>query len=337
MQLEFTVRGQQIFRVDKTPLASDSRLYIAGKVAFDAEWDDITAVYLNFEPRSGEAINAYLTDGAFDESLGVSLSAGSWRVSAHGSNSAGKEIHTTSVLLNVAQAGCRNGKAPTGGGSSGGSSVAIDDTLTVSGAAADAKTVGALFDAIRGEMDNLHPLEIKSFTVYPDIVEKGSTVTAQVFSYSVNRTSAETKIDGTAVTGGSASRSDALSEDKTYTLTATLKGVTKTKTASVRFVAPIYYGVSESYTLENETVLSLNRLLKTSKSLSFTVNAASGQYILFAIPVSMGTPTFNVGGFEGGFTLSGTFELTNSSGHSEDYRLYRSVNSGLGSTKVSVS
>lgn len=112
MLLQFTVRGQQIFRVDKTPLASDSRLYIAGAVSFDGEWDDITAAYLNFEPRSGEAINAYLTDGAFDESLGVSLSAGSWKVSAHGSNSAGKEIHTTPVLLNVAQAGGRDGEAP---------------------------------------------------------------------------------------------------------------------------------------------------------------------------------------------------------------------------------
>lgn len=112
MLLQFTVRGQQIFRVDKTPLASDSRLYIAGAVSFDGEWDDITAIYLNFEPRSGEAINAYLTDGAFDESLGVSLSAGTWRVSAHGSNSAGKEIHTTPILLNVAQAGGRDGEAP---------------------------------------------------------------------------------------------------------------------------------------------------------------------------------------------------------------------------------
>ena len=112
MLLQFTVRGQQIFRVDKTPLASDSRLYIAGAVSFDGEWDDITAIWLNFEPRQGEAINAYLTDGAFDESLGVSLSAGTWRVSAHGSNSAGKEIHTTPVLLNVAQAGGRDGEAP---------------------------------------------------------------------------------------------------------------------------------------------------------------------------------------------------------------------------------
>ena len=112
MRLKFTVRGQQIFRVDKTPLASDSRLYIAGAVDFDTEWDDITAAYLNFEPRQGEAINAYLTDGAFDESLGVSLSAGTWRVSAHGSNTAGKEIHTTPILLNVAQAGGRDGDAP---------------------------------------------------------------------------------------------------------------------------------------------------------------------------------------------------------------------------------
>lgn len=112
MLLQFTVRGQQIFRVDKTPLASDSRLYIAGAVSFDGEWDDITAVYLNFEPRNGTAITALLTDGAFDESLGVSLSAGTWRVSAHGTNSAGKEIHTTPVLLNVAQAGGRDGEAP---------------------------------------------------------------------------------------------------------------------------------------------------------------------------------------------------------------------------------
>lgn len=112
MRLKFTVRGQQIFRVDKTPLASDSRLYIAGAVSFDAEWDDITARWLTFEPRQGEAINAYLTGGAFDESLGVSLSAGTWRVSAHGSNTAGKEIHTTPLLLNVAQAGGRDGEAP---------------------------------------------------------------------------------------------------------------------------------------------------------------------------------------------------------------------------------
>lgn len=113
MRLKFNVRAQQIFRADRIPLASDSRLYIAATAVFDSEWDDITARWLTFEPRTGTAITAVLADGSsFDESLGVSLSAGTWRVSAHGSNSAGKEIHTTPVLLNVAQAGGRDGEAP---------------------------------------------------------------------------------------------------------------------------------------------------------------------------------------------------------------------------------
>ena len=113
MRLKFNVRAQQIFRVDRIPLASDSRLYIAATAVFDSEWDDITARWLTFEPRTGTAITAVLADGnSFDESLGVSLSAGTWRVSAHGTNTAGKEIHTTPVLLNVAQAGGRDGEAP---------------------------------------------------------------------------------------------------------------------------------------------------------------------------------------------------------------------------------
>lgn len=40
MLLQFTVRGQQIFRVDKTPLASDSRLYIAGAVDTPEQYAD---------------------------------------------------------------------------------------------------------------------------------------------------------------------------------------------------------------------------------------------------------------------------------------------------------
>lgn len=113
MRLIFNVRAQQIFRADRIPLASDSRLYIAATAEFDSEWDDLTARWLTFEPRTGTAITAVLADGnSFEESLGVSLSAGTWRVSAHGSNTAGKEIHTTPVLLTVAQAGGLDGEAP---------------------------------------------------------------------------------------------------------------------------------------------------------------------------------------------------------------------------------
>lgn len=191
--------------------------------------------------------------------------------------------------------------------------------------------------ALKDEIDYLHPLAILSFSVSPNLAEKGGTVSAETFAFSVNRLGAVLALDGQTVSGGSAERSDVLTDDKTYTLKAVLNGVTKTSTASVRFVAPVYYGVSSSYALESITVLALTRALTTSRSRTFTVNAASGQYILYALPASLGTPTFKVGGFEGGFTLVGTFDFTNSSGHTESYNLYRTVNAGLGSTSVAVS
>ena len=153
----------------------------------------------------------------------------------------------------------------------------------------------------------------------------------------MNRLGAVLTLDGQTVSGNSTTRADVLTADKTYALKAVLNGVTKTETSTIKFVSPVYYGASASYTLDNATVLALTRVLTTSRSRTFTVNAASGQYILYALPASLGTPTFKVGGFEGGFTLVGTFDFTNSSGHTESYNLYRTVNAGLGSTSVAVS
>lgn len=186
-------------------------------------------------------------------------------------------------------------------------------------------------------MDFLHPLTITAFAVTPELAEKGATLTEEAFSFSVNRLGAALALEGQGVTGNSVTRTDTLTEDRAYTLKATLNGVEKTKTASIRFVAPVYYGVGSSYALESATVLELTRVLTTSRGRTFTVNAADGQYILYALPVSLGMPTFKVGGFEGGFVLAGAFDFTNSSGHTESYRLYRSVNAGLGNTSVAVS
>ena len=195
----------------------------------------------------------------------------------------------------------------------------------------------AQIQAVMEEINALHPLAIQVFFVSPAMAEKGSTVSAQSFSYSVNRPSAQVTLEGVAVSGGSAARADTLTTDRSYTLTAVLGGVTKTATAKVAFVAPVYYGVSGSYAPENATVLALNRVLTGSRARTFTVNAGDGQYILYALPEALGVPVFKVGGFEGGFELAGTFDFTNASGHTESYRLYRSSNAGLGATTVAVS
>jgi hypothetical protein len=66
----------------------------------------------------------------------------------------------------------------------------------------------------------------------------------------------------------------------------------------------------------------------------FTVTAGAGQYIWFCYPKRLGTVTFWVGGFEGGFEAVQTVSLTNINGWSEDYYCYRSTNANLGSTAV---
>ncbi len=191
-------------------------------------------------------------------------------------------------------------------------------------------------NGIEREINLLHPLAITSFSVSPAMAEKGSTVNKEAFSYRVNRMNATLTLDGTPVTGENAERTDALTADKTYTLTATLGDTRVEATAKITFVAPVYYGASESYALANDTVLALTRVLTTTRARTISVNAGAGQYILYALPEAMGTPAFKVGGFEGGFELAGTFSFTNASGYTESYSLYRSVNAGLGSTTVTI-
>jgi hypothetical protein len=66
----------------------------------------------------------------------------------------------------------------------------------------------------------------------------------------------------------------------------------------------------------------------------FTVTAGAGQYIWFCYPKRLGTVTFWVGGFEGGFQPVETVSLTNMNGWTEDYYCWRSTNANLGSTAV---
>ena len=49
---------------------------------------------------------------------------------------------------------------------------------------------------------------------------------------------------------------------------------------------------------------------------------------------AFGTPTFKVGGFEGGFNLVKTFDHTNASGATVSYDVWQSTNAGLGNTTV---
>lgn len=109
------------------------------------------------------------------------------------------------------------------------------------------------------------------------------------------------------------------------------------RTVSITFQPKVYWGKIAKEQMENADILALEgSSLASGRSRTFIVNAGVGEKIVYVIPTSFGTPTFNVGGFDGGFRKMQTLNVTNASGHMQSYDVWASVNAGLGSTTVTV-
>lgn len=184
-------------------------------------------------------------------------------------------------------------------------------------------------------------IQISSFTNSVNTAEMGSTVNTVVLNWVSNKTPKTLTLDGTAIDASLKTKTienARLTANKTYTLKAIdERDAAATKTTAITFMNGVYWGVGAADAVLNSAfVLKLTKGLQNSKVKTFTVNAASGQHIFFAIPTRYGTPAFKVGGFEGGFAKAATIQFTNASGYTESYDIWKSDNAGLGSTTVEV-
>lgn len=202
--------------------------------------------------------------------------------------------------------------------------------------------------------------KVKPFMLAPDFsaslsgggtVEVGATVATPAFTASYvdgpPTTATLTDNDGNAaqnVVSTPSSFASAYSFTKTannasvtFTLAAT-KGVeSDSAQASYAWRPRVYWGVGvDGLTTESHIEALANNALASSRSRSFTLAPGSGEHMYYAFPSSYGTPTFTVGGFEGGFDLVGTVSVTNANGVAQNYLLYKSTNANLGSTNVVV-
>lgn len=184
-------------------------------------------------------------------------------------------------------------------------------------------------------------------------LEKGQSLTQVTLSWSFSKVPAEGTASLTdhgaisAKTGSTTLSYDPpVTAGKTWTLTGKETPVSGkpqaqvTKSVSVQFLNGVYYGKAAApASVDSAFILGsgFTKTLSASRVASFSVDAAAGEYIWYALPESIGACAFKVGGFDGGFTLVDTIPFTNASGFSENYRVYRSDNAGLGSTIVSVS
>ena len=69
---------------------------------------------------------------------------------------------------------------------------------------------------------------------------------------------------------------------------------------------------------------------------AFSLTAGAGQYMFYCFPATYGTPTFNVGGFDGGFELAATIDFTNASGNTTSFVIWKSENANLGTQSIIV-
>lgn len=195
---------------------------------------------------------------------------------------------------------------------------------------------GSITELERQIADILYnPITITSLENDVKTAELGSVINKVKVSWKTNKTATLLELDGEDVTGTEFYQflNQGIAANRTFTLKATdERGAVATKTTSISFYNRIRYGAAADYT---ELALS-DGVLSNAKGRTFTATAGEGQYIWYILPKRLGTCSFKVGGFDGGFTLLKTEQLTNANGYKEDYYIYRSDNAALGETTVTV-
>lgn len=233
--------------------------------------------------------------------------------------------------------------------------IAIGDTLSTTGTGANIAQVtgGAMGEVadlrsdLKAHADTVDALslfvnynDIASFTLTPAAIEIGNATASVTLAWTFYATPASLTLNGVSKSVSSSGETVTATDDgSTHQVTYTLATSIGSKTEAFHFYPNLYWGVSSTAGSPTSAfVIGLaSKQLSGSKAKTFTVNAGSGQYIYFCSPVRYGQCSFKSGGFEGGFEAAQTVSVTNASGHTENYYVYRSTNPGLGSTTITVS
>lgn len=195
-----------------------------------------------------------------------------------------------------------------------------------------------------------HMYEVIKFTKFSSnisTVELGYTVNSVTLTWETSKQPKTLTLDGATIDATKKSHTYDYSSSPLKPTSVTTKGYTIVATderdgsssanAYINFVNGVYYGVSAiPNTYNSDFILSLTKKLSKAKVSSIDVTAGENQYIYYCLPTVMGTCTFNVGGFDGGFTLVDTINFTNSCGYTTNYYIYRSDNANLGKKIVKI-
>lgn len=200
--------------------------------------------------------------------------------------------------------------------------------------------VSAQSDAIDAQAQFVNYNDIKTFTATPASVEIGNSTASVTLAWTFNATPSSLTLNGVSKSVSSTGETvTATDNGTTHQVKYTLATSVGSKEVTFNFYPKVYYGVATiPGTVNSAFVIGLsNGVLAGSRARTFTVDATSGKYIWYAVPTRYGACSFKVGGFDGGFEAAQTVSVTNASGNTENYYVYRSTNPSLGNTTVVVS
>ena len=190
------------------------------------------------------------------------------------------------------------------------------------------------------------PIEILSFTSESPLLMIGSSISTIKFSWTLNKTATSITITGPSLneeidpilTSKSFTFATPITETTTFTLTVEdEKEGTMSKRTTVSFTNYVYYGKSDNQSTVDTSDGNFTAVLSDSKARTITVTAGEGEYIYYLLPSRLGTPIFNVSGFDGGFIKVGDkINKENTAGFIEQYDVWRSANDNLGELTIKI-
>lgn len=190
------------------------------------------------------------------------------------------------------------------------------------------------------------PIEILSFTSESPLLMIGSSISTIKFSWTLNKTATSITITGPSLneeidpilTSKSFTFATPITETTTFTLTVEdEKEGTMSKRTTVSFTNYVYYGKSDNQSTVDTSDGNFTAVLSDSKARTITVTAGEREYIYYLLPSRLGTPIFNVSGFDGGFIKVGDrINKENTAGFIEQYDVWRSANDNLGELTIKI-
>lgn len=206
-----------------------------------------------------------------------------------------------------------------------------------------------LYDQVQSLTEDVNEINQILFTQYtsltmsrtPTLFEKG--VSTQVtLNWSTKFNNQEIEPDSISVKKGSQvltsdktlkTIKDSISDTQVYSMTAVIKGITKTASVTVSAYYPMYFGASIKDSLVSSDILSLTKQpIKASPSGNVTIEVEDNEYIWLCVPSNMTINSVKSGGFDVPMAAPIT-AVVNGKGN---YKCYRSANKFVAGTFVSV-